>query len=74
MAVLELLLGVLAVGLIVWAGYEAMVRWDSYRADQQAALRIELEALRAAQRLSLAAWETRQAMRNEARRHEAKDS
>ena len=59
--------------VLVWLGHELWLRWHTRTAEREELLLIELEALRAAQRMSLKAWETRQAMLEEVRRHEKKD-
>lgn len=49
-----------------WAMFEYLANTAP---ERERALRTELEALQATQRLSIAAWQARQAMADEARRH-----
>ena len=66
MLVLIIVLMLLAAGFGAWGMQQYL---ELTRPEREQALVAELEALRAAQRLSISAWQARMAMAEEARRY-----
>lgn len=63
---MELLAALFLVGVLV--GVVLAATYQPEPSEREQALRAELESLRAVSRLSLAAWQARQALREEVRR------